>query len=212
MQTFNFKKIKKKLEKHLESGGSSKNIVLAGVAGTSEQTMCRWLNSSNSNFNDDISQTVNKYRAAAALKTDEMHKSASFGGLDMKNVDSRSLNIRYKEQVVQSENVQLSAATKKAFEGDDTKLQLACLRKDLARRKITLDQFEQISKTLVQSSDVDIKELQEMFKDEGLKLDLSPNERTKESWGFLVNKGSEYAIYTYHSSTSEERKVLIERM
>ena len=49
------------------------------------------------------------------------------------------------------------------------------------------------------------KVLQEEFKKEGFKLDLDANERTKDSWGFIVSKGSEYLIYTYYPIKREDR-------
>lgn len=51
-------------------------------------------------------------------------------------------------------------------------------------------------------------ELQKSFSLEGKKLDLSPTERTEESWGYVYNKGSEYILYTYHSISSEEFELI----
>jgi hypothetical protein len=48
------------------------------------------------------------------------------------------------------------------------------------------------------------KKIQKEFKNRGIKLDLSGNDRTKESWGFLVNEGSEFTIYTYKGATEED--------
>ena len=41
------------------------------------------------------------------------------------------------------------------------------------------------------------KQIQKAFKAHGIKLDLSGNDKTKHSWGFLQNEGSRYVIYTY---------------
>ncbi len=51
-------------------------------------------------------------------------------------------------------------------------------------------------------------ELQEEFKNSGKKLDLSPNERTKDSWGYIVSKGSTYDLYTYHSVTKDDFDII----
>lgn len=48
------------------------------------------------------------------------------------------------------------------------------------------------------------KEIQAKFLKYNLKLDLDGNERTKDSWGFLENKGSNYIIFTYRSVTQDE--------
>jgi len=52
------------------------------------------------------------------------------------------------------------------------------------------------------------KELQAQFAEEGKKLDLSGNDRTKESWGFIENKGTEFIIYTYKSATIEDLNLI----
>lgn len=41
------------------------------------------------------------------------------------------------------------------------------------------------------------QQLKEEFEKGGLILDLDSGQRTKDSWGYLVNKGSNYIIYTY---------------
>jgi len=48
------------------------------------------------------------------------------------------------------------------------------------------------------------KEVQEMFHKRGYKLDLSGNDRTRKSWGFIVSEGSRYFIYTYKALTMDE--------
>ena len=53
------------------------------------------------------------------------------------------------------------------------------------------------------------KKVKERFAQEGLKLDLNGNDRTKDSWGFLINEGSQFTIYTYHSATKREMALLI---
>lgn len=54
------------------------------------------------------------------------------------------------------------------------------------------------------------KELQAEFAERGVKLDLDPNERTKDSWGFLKNEGSQHIIYTYRPATEREMMMLLE--
>ena len=52
------------------------------------------------------------------------------------------------------------------------------------------------------------KEVQEAFAREGLKLDLNGNDRTKDSWGFIVSKGTEIILYTYKTMTKEDFEML----
>ena len=52
------------------------------------------------------------------------------------------------------------------------------------------------------------KDLQMDFEDAGLKLDLSANDRTKDSWGFVVSKGSSYSIFTYKAITKDEMELV----
>ena len=52
------------------------------------------------------------------------------------------------------------------------------------------------------------QELQTKFLENGKKLDLSANDRTDDSWGYLFSKGSEYVIYTYHAVTGEELDIV----
>lgn len=40
------------------------------------------------------------------------------------------------------------------------------------------------------------------------KLDLSPNERTWDSWGYLLNEGGKFRIYTYKAVTQEDLKII----
>ena len=54
------------------------------------------------------------------------------------------------------------------------------------------------------------KEIQANFLDIGRKLDLSGNDRTRDSWGFLVNEGSEFTIYTYKGATEEDLKAVMD--
>lgn len=53
-------------------------------------------------------------------------------------------------------------------------------------------------------------ELQAKFAEHGLKLDLNGIERTEDSWGFLINEGSRFIIYTYQPITSEELTLIME--
>ena len=48
------------------------------------------------------------------------------------------------------------------------------------------------------------RELQTRFAKHGFKLDLNGNDRTRDSWGFLENKGTDFSIITYEPMTEEE--------
>lgn len=48
------------------------------------------------------------------------------------------------------------------------------------------------------------------FAEYGLKLELSGEYRDKDSWGYLINEGNKFTIYTYYSVTEEERLMLLE--
>jgi len=52
------------------------------------------------------------------------------------------------------------------------------------------------------------KDLQQAFHEEGMKLDLNNENRTDESWGYLVNKGSEFVLYTYYPATQEDFRII----
>ena len=52
--------------------------------------------------------------------------------------------------------------------------------------------------------DVYPKEVRKEFKKYGFKLDLNGNDRTKKSWGFIVNEGTHFTIYTYESINAKE--------
>jgi len=54
------------------------------------------------------------------------------------------------------------------------------------------------------------KEIQSGFAEAGMKLDLSGNDRTRESWGFIVNEGSQFVIYTYKNATPEDFKIIMD--
>ena len=54
------------------------------------------------------------------------------------------------------------------------------------------------------------KEIQKVFADKGLKLDLNGNDRTRDSWGFIDNQGSFYYIYTYENLTSDELMLVMD--
>lgn len=54
------------------------------------------------------------------------------------------------------------------------------------------------------------KEIQARFKEYGLKVDLDGNDRDKESWGFIDNRGSEIILYTYTSVTDEDRMLVMD--
>ena len=50
------------------------------------------------------------------------------------------------------------------------------------------------------------KKVQEVFALNNLKLDLSGNDRTPESWGFIENKGTSFTLYSYKTLTKDELK------
>ena len=54
------------------------------------------------------------------------------------------------------------------------------------------------------------KQLQDEFSKYDKKLDLNGDDRTKDSWGYLVNKGDTYVIFTYHPVETEEFKIIQE--
>jgi len=60
------------------------------------------------------------------------------------------------------------------------------------------------------------KELQKKFAQTGRKLDLSGNDRTKDSWGFVTSEGMQFYIYTYKPATKEDfniiRKIIFNKM
>jgi len=51
--------------------------------------------------------------------------------------------------------------------------------------------------------------LQAKFAEKGYKLDLSANDRDKNSCGFLESKGSSYSIFTYKQVTSKELEMIM---
>lgn len=52
------------------------------------------------------------------------------------------------------------------------------------------------------------KELQRVFAERGMKLDLSGNDRTPDSWGFLRNEGAEFWLYTYRPVSTEDLELI----
>ena len=52
------------------------------------------------------------------------------------------------------------------------------------------------------------KDLQTKFAETGRKLDLSANDRTKDSWGYIESKGSQFSLFTYRSVTPEDFEVI----
>ena len=53
------------------------------------------------------------------------------------------------------------------------------------------------------------KQVQSKFKEHKLKLDLSGNNRTEDSWGFIQNKGTMFTIFTYSNITAEEMDLML---
>lgn len=54
------------------------------------------------------------------------------------------------------------------------------------------------------------KELQQMFLEYNRKLDLSANDRTNNSWGYIASQGSSYSIFTYLPVTEDDFYVIRE--
>ena len=54
------------------------------------------------------------------------------------------------------------------------------------------------------------KHIQTEFAKEGLKLDLDSVSRTEDSWGYLVNEGTRFIIYTYHPVTNNELQLVMD--
>ena len=54
------------------------------------------------------------------------------------------------------------------------------------------------------------KEIQARFAEYDKKLDLTGNDRTKESWGFIESKGTSFIIYTYRTATDEELDIIMD--
>jgi hypothetical protein len=53
-------------------------------------------------------------------------------------------------------------------------------------------------------------DLQRKFEERGRKLDLITDRRTPESWGYLLNRGSAFTIFTYRSATKEDLELILE--
>ena len=60
------------------------------------------------------------------------------------------------------------------------------------------------------------KEIQKSFKQYGIKLDLSGNDRSQDSWGFIQNEGSRYNLFSYNLLTIKELelvgKIIVENL
>ena len=55
-------------------------------------------------------------------------------------------------------------------------------------------------------------ELQRIYAEHGKKLDLNRNDRTPDSWGFLMNEGTNFTIYTYESATDEDFRFILDML
>ncbi len=53
------------------------------------------------------------------------------------------------------------------------------------------------------------RKIQNEFAKYGLKLDLYGEERTPDSWGFIVNEGTQFIIYTYKSATPRDFNIIM---
>jgi len=56
------------------------------------------------------------------------------------------------------------------------------------------------------------KKVQAQFEESGKKLDLNGNDKDENSWGFIVNQGSHYTIYTYKPVTEEDLNMVMRIM
>ena len=54
------------------------------------------------------------------------------------------------------------------------------------------------------------RKIQREFAKAGIKLDMMYEEKSKESWGYIFNAGSNYSIYSYRPATEEEMYLLME--
>ena len=161
VQEYNFAELEKKISVHLAAGGSSRQNVLAGVCKTSEGTMQRWLDKQSPYYQIDLSKLIVKYKNLSASATDEFHRQAAIGSI---KGDAKLLQARYNDIVKHVDTLKLSRKTRDAMSTDDVKLQVACLKNDLAKRRITLTQFSQLTASLMQAADIDVTEMQAMIK------------------------------------------------
>jgi hypothetical protein len=53
------------------------------------------------------------------------------------------------------------------------------------------------------------KDFAKLCYDYGRTIDLSGNDRTEESWGFIQSEGSSFIIYTYYPATKDDMKWLL---
>ena len=53
-----------------------------------------------------------------------------------------------------------------------------------------------------------VTKAQEVFKLNGMKLDLSGNEKTDDSWGYIESRGSKFILYSYKTLTREELQLI----
>lgn len=64
--------------------------------------------------------------------------------------------------------------------------------------------------TLIIQGDCYPKKIQQAFLERGYKLDLNGIDRDENSWGFIVNEGKTFKIYTYKSVTLDELEIVKE--
>lgn len=150
--------IEQRLIDHFNDGGNTKRKVLAAVCHTSPATLYRWLDKGGEWYREQISQVIDKYEANSALRIDKEYRKAGRG--DLERYDSQILREQHQQEVRESDKLNLSKATRDALAGDDIKHQLTCLRKDLTRNRITLAQFETLSKTLNLKSDATVQTIE----------------------------------------------------
>jgi hypothetical protein len=54
------------------------------------------------------------------------------------------------------------------------------------------------------------KQLQQFFLDRGYRVALTGNEREKDTWGFIENKGTSFSVISYYPITDKDLQVLKE--
>jgi len=54
------------------------------------------------------------------------------------------------------------------------------------------------------------KQVQQFFLDRGYKVELNGNERDKDTWGFIENKGTSFTVVSYYPITDKDLQVIQE--
>lgn len=165
--SYDLKKFKPLLIKHFKSGGGSQAVVLAGVCGVTKGTVWRWLDRADeNNYKQEFAILIDELEASAAKAIDDTHLLAAKGYIK----DSKAVERRFISQVEKTHKLNLSTETVAAMNSEDLKATLTCLRKDLTRNRITLSQFETLSKSLIGSGESDVAQFKKDFEELKSKL------------------------------------------